>query len=136
MVDPKVRLNFLVPGARMLSSQVCEENPKENYEVSKLTVRDVKGSGKNQREVFKTITVRTRKNELVTRSINICEDAYNYMIHTPTDNKLSRPVKFNNAGEPIKRVWDNLSKKERLKKHFDLMAHDFGAKSYTFEILD
>lgn len=135
MVEPKVSLNLLVPGAGMLSSQVCEENPQENYDEHKLLLTYTKGKGKFQKTVKKVLNIRTRKQKLVSQNINICEEAYYHMLHTPTSAKLSKPTKYNKYGEVIERVWDTLSIDERLKYHFDLIAHDLGAVSYSYEIL-
>ena len=38
MVEPKVSLNLLVPGAGILSSQECEKNPKKNYDEHKVLI--------------------------------------------------------------------------------------------------
>jgi hypothetical protein len=119
MVEPKISLTLLVPGAGMLSSQVCEQNPKESYDEHKLLLTDYKG----KKLIKEVVTFKTRKQKLVSQNINICEEAYNYMLETPTDAKLAR-------------VWSNLSKNERLRHHFDLIASDFRAKSYSYEILD
>lgn len=32
-------------------------------------------------------------------------------------------------------VWDTMTVHERLKAHFDQIAHDLGAVSYSYEIL-
>ena len=72
---------------------------------------------------------------MASQSINICEDAYNHMLATPTSPKLAKPTKVNSVGDVIERVWDTLPKHERLKNHFDQIAHDLGAVSYSYEIL-
>lgn len=136
MVEPKVSLSLLVPGAGMLSSQECEKNPKESYDEHKVLINYTKGKGKNQKVAKKLLVIQTRKQKLVTQNINICEEAYNHMLSTPTSTKLSKPTKRNRAGDVIERVWDTLSVHERLKHHFDLIAYDFRALSYSYEILE
>lgn len=135
MVEPKVSLSLLIPGASMLSSQECDKNPKESYNESKILLKHTKGKGKNQREVKKLLVIQTRKQKLVTQNINICEEAYKYMLSSPTSDKFSKPTKKNKNGDVIERVWDTMSVHERLKKHFDLIAHDLHAVSYSYEIL-
>lgn len=135
MAEPKISLSLLVPGANMLSSQECEKNSKDNYEEFKVTVSTVKGIGKNSREVKKVYTVHTRKSRLITHHINMTNEAYEWMLDTPTNSKLAKPLKLNNAGDVIKRVWDTLSIHQRLKAHFDLIAHDLKAVTYSYEIL-
>lgn len=136
MTELKVSLSFFVPGANMLSSQECDKNPKKNYNEDKMLIRFTKGKGKYQKEREKYMIIRTRKQKLAIQKLNICEEAYKYMLSTPTSVKLSRPTKRNKDGDVIERVWDTMSVHERLKKHFDLLAHDFHAVSYSYEILD
>lgn len=136
MTELKVSLSFFVPGANMLSSQECDKNPKKNYNEDKMLIRFTKGKGKHQKEREKPLIIRTRKQKLAIQKLNICEEAYKYMLSTPTSVKLSRPTKRNKDGDVIERVWDTMSVHERLKKHFDLLAHDFHAVSYSYEILD
>lgn len=133
MVEAKVSLSLLVPGASLLTPEFCDKNPKKNYDEHKALIY-VKGKGKDQKEVKKLVTIQTRKQKLVTQNINICEEAYNYMLATPTSTKLARIIKATKSGTV--RVWDTLSKDERLKKHFDLIAYDLRAVSYSYEILD
>lgn len=101
-----------------------------------MLIRLTKGKGKHQKEREKYMIIRTRKQKLAIQKLNICEEAYKYMLSTPTSVKLSRPTKRNKDGDVIERVWDTMSVHERLKKHFDLLAHDFHAVSYSYEILD
>lgn len=136
MVELKISLSLLIPGAGMLSSQECDKNPKENYDENNMLIRVTKGKGKYQKEGKKLLVIRTRKQKLAIQKLNICEETYKYMLSTPTSVKLSRPTKRNKDGDVIERVWDTMSVHERLKKHFDLIAHDFHAVSYSYEILD
>ena len=136
MIEPKISLSLLVPGAGMLSSQECEKKPpQESYNEQKMLIKYTKGKGKFQKEVKKLLVVKTRKQRMVSQNINICEEAYRSMLDTPTSTKLAKPVKFNRHGDVVKRVWDGLSEDERLKHHFDLIAHDLGAISYSWEVL-
>lgn len=136
MLELKVRLSLFVPGANMLSSQECEENPKENYDEHKIIISYTKGKGKHKKEVKKPLIIHTRKPKLITQSINICEEAYHYMLATPTSQKFTKPIKTNKKGDVIKRVWDTMSIHDRLKHHFDIIAYDLGAVSYSYEILN
>ena len=47
-------------------------------------------------------------------------------------------AKFTKASTKKKkvRIWDTMSIDQRLKGHFDLIASDFHAESYTYKILD
>lgn len=135
-MEVKIALSLLVPGAGLLTPEFCDKNPKKNYNEDKMLIRLTKGKGKHQKEGKKLLVIRTRKQKLAIQKLNICEEAYKYMLSTPTSVKLSRPTKRNKDGDVIERVWDTMSVHERLKKHFDLLAHDFHAVSYSYEILD
>ena len=135
MVEQKISLSLLIPGASMLSSQECDKNPKESYNEHKMFISFTKGKGKYQKGANKLLVFHTRKQKLVTQNINICEEAYHYMLSTPTSQKLAKPIKINKSGNVVKRVWDTLSVHERLKKHFDQIASDLRAVSYSYEIL-
>lgn len=122
-------------GKQMLSSQECDKNPKESYDEHKVLINYTKGKGKHQKGAKKLLVINTRKQKLVIQNINICEEAYYYMLATPTSQKLAKPIKTNKNGDVVERVWDTLSVHERLKHHFDLIAYDLRAVSYSYEIL-
>lgn len=134
-MEVKVSLSLLVQGAGLLTPEFCDKNPKESYDEHKMLISYTKGKGKNQKKVKKLLVINTRKQRLVTHNINICEEAYHHMLSTPTNPKLAKATKTNRNGDVIERVWDTLSVHERLKHHFDLMAHDLRAVSYSYEIL-
>lgn len=134
-MEVKIILSLSVQGAGLLTPEFCEKNPKESYNKNKLSINYTKGKGKNQKKIKKTLTFQTRKQRLITQNINICEEAYKYMLTTPTSAKFSKPAKRNRNGDIVKRVWDIMSIDERLKHHFDLIAHDLHAISYSYEIL-
>lgn len=85
-----------------------------------------KSKGKKEK-----ITISTRKQRLISQHINICKEAFNEMLRLPTSAKLARII-----DKKGRREWDKLTLHERLKKHFDLIAEDLGAVSYTYDILD
>lgn len=122
MIEPKISLSLLVQGADMLSSQWCEKNPKEGYDLNKVVIETTKGKGKKAKKIKEVLNVFTRKSTLVTQNISISEEAYNSMITTSP------------FGIPTK-VWKKMNINEKLKAHFDLIAHDLHAVSYTYEIL-
>ena len=126
MSEIKVRLSMTVPGAGMLSSQECEKNPKESYDVTKLFVRN--GRGKNSTEL---ITVATRKNKTAKQSISITKEAYNYMVSNEFEsNSPSLLRKY------PKHVWLKMTPKQRLEAHLSIIAESFNAVGFTYEVLD
>lgn len=123
MIEPKVSLTMLVPGATMFSLQECSTNSKECYDTHKIMLEWVEEEGKKKKLKRDLITFKTRKSRLVSRHINISKEAYDYMLNTSTIPKMQKK-------------WTKLAIKERLKHHFDQIASDFNAVSYSFEILD
>ena len=126
MSEIKVRLSMTVPGAQMLSSQECEKNPKENYDVTKLRVRN--GRGKNSTEL---ITVATRKNKTAKQSISITKEAYDYMVSNEFKSTSSSLLR-----KYPKHVWLKMTPKQRLEAHLSIIAESFNAIGFTYEILD
>lgn len=124
MNDNKLSLTFVLPGSTIVSSQVCEENPKEN--ISKKS----KSKGKKPKVTY----VQVRKTKNASQHINISKEAYLYMLNTPTNAKLARVVKV--IRNKAMRAWDLLPENTRLKHHFDLMAHDLHAVSYSYELIE
>ena len=115
-----------VPGAGMLSSQECEKNPKESYDVTKLLVRN--GRGKNSTEL---ITVATRKSKTAKQSISITKEAYDYMVSNEfKSNCSSLLLKY------PKHVWLKMTPTQRLEVHLSIIAESFNAIGFTYEVLD
>ena len=126
MSEIKVRLSMTVPGAQMLSSQECEENPKESYDVTKLRVRN--GRGKNSTEL---ITVATRKNKTAKQSISITKEAYDYMVSDELSSEICSLLR-----KDPKHVWWKMTPKQRLEAHLSIIAESFNAIGFTYEVLD
>lgn len=119
MIDNKLSLTFILPGRVPVSSQVCEENPTES----------VKNSKKSKKNKKKVVVEDLRPTKPASQHINMSTVAYHYMLNTPTSSKY-------NKKKGSKRVWDLMSEKERLNLHFDLLASDLHAISYSYEILE
>lgn len=134
MIDNKLSLTFVIPGSTLVSSQECEKNPKKNSITHKIVLTYTKGKGKYKRVINKVLHIKTRKSRTATQHINMSTEAYFHMLNTPTNPKLTKLVR-NKNGE-IKRAWDLLSDHEKLVQHLDLIAHDLGAISYEYEILN
>lgn len=147
MVDVKVRLSLSVPGAQLLSSQECEENPKDCYNTVVVSIEHTTKKGKKKRE---NIVIKTRKQRLAKQSINISREGYDYMVDpkSPPTQKLAKKVVISRVvgkrpdGKPIKvteesTVWAaSYSAKQRLEFHLNKVAEHLGAISYTYEILE
>ena len=134
-MEAKVVLSLLVPGAKRLTQEFCEKNPKDSYNEETVNVEYYTGKGNYKKRHRETITIKTRKNQLITHAINMGKEAYTYMIATPTNVELAKIIKGSSKKKKT-RVWDTLSIDQRLRNHFDLIANDLHAESYSYEILD
>lgn len=146
MTEVKVRLSMSVPGAQMLSSQECDKNPKDNYNVKTVIAEFVTKKGKLYKE---NIIVRTRKCRLIKQCLNISKEAYNYMTaadQPPTKHLAKKVYLTKTIGKEkngkLKKVtiestvWAQMSPMKRLNWHMALTAESFGAVDYKFEVLD
>ena len=120
MVDNKVTLTILLPGSQMYSNKECEEN-KELLSNNSLELSYLKNSGKFVRE---TIHFSTRKSRPAKQVINLCNEAYEYMIS-------KEAPWFVKPG-----LWVQLSKKARLEKHLENITQSLGGVNYTYNVLE
>lgn len=127
MNENKISLTFVLPGRTFVSSQVCEKNPKES-----IGNKKIKGKGKKFKVTPVYVQVKKTKNAF--QHLNISKESYLYMLNTPTNAKLARVVKV--IKNKAMRAWDLLPEDTRLKHHFDLIAHDLNAISYSYEIIE
>lgn len=110
---------MVVPGATLFTQEVCESNPKLMKE-HKMRVSYESGKGQKKSE---TIVYKTRKSKDAVRKIKMSREAYEYMLDTPVDPKMTSR-------------WKSTRNSDRLRYHFEQIAKDFGARSYDYEILD
>ena len=126
MSEIKVRLSMEVPGTTMLSSQDCEKmSKKDAYDYSTLTISYKEKKGKKSVIKKETLHINTRKSKPAKQCISISKEAYDYM----TDAKEIPSSK-------LVRTWANMSKAKRLEYHLNLIAENFGATSFSYEVLD
>lgn len=126
MSEIKARLSMEVPGATMLSSQDCEKmSKKDAYNQFTLTVEQKVQNGKKVVTEKKLLHINTRKSRPARQSISISKEAYNYM----TDAKEIPSPR-------LAKTWSSMTASQRLKYHLSLIAENFGATSFSYEILD
>lgn len=124
-MEAKISLSLQVPGAQRLTQEVCESNPKTSYDTAKLSLEYTEGKGKSLKVKREILVVKTPKQRMITQHINLSKEAYDYMMTTaPVDDKK------------LIRAWKSMSIREKLKEHFDRIAYDLKARSYSYEILD
>ena len=126
MSEIKVRLSMEVPGATMLSSQDCEKmSKKEAYDHTTLVVKQQVKKGKKRVTEKETLHINTRKSKSARRCISISKEAYSYMTNAK-EIPSARLLK----------TWGNMTAAQRLEYHFNLIAENFGATSFSYEVLD
>lgn len=126
MTEIKVRLSMEVPGATMLSSQDCEKmSKKEAYDHTTLVVKQQVRKGKKLVTEKETLHINTRKSKPAGRCISINKEAYSYM----TNAKEIPSAK-------LLKTWGNMTATKRLEYHLSLIAENFGATSFSYEVLD
>lgn len=141
MSEIKVRLSLLVPGATMLSSQECEEKPKESY--TQETIKLVYWTKKGKKKV-EDITINLRKNRPAKQVICISKEAYDFMVNSseiPNPKyakkiKVARKTKGKGVKTEIMTVWANFTDKQRLEYHLADIAEAMNANGFSYEILE
>lgn len=114
-----------VPGATMLSTQDCVKmSKKEAYNHTTMVVEHQVKKGKKLVTERETLNIATRKTKPARQSISISKEAYNYMISN--DAPSAKMLK----------VWTSLTLKQRLDHHLGIIAENFGATSFSYEVLD
>ncbi len=108
MMETKLSVTFVLPG-RTMETQVAPANSKT------IKIKTKKG--------YKTKKVLPERTFIPAKQvINMSEIAYKAMVENCASNKFNK-------------VWNTMSKNERIKQHLNFLAHDLGAISFTFEIL-
>lgn len=127
MSEIKVRLSMEVPGATMLSSQDCEKkmSKKEAYDHTILVVEQQVRKGKKLVTEKETLHINTRKSKPARQCISISKEAYSSM----TDAKEIPSAR-------LLKTWGNMTAAQRLEYHLNLIAENFGATSFSYEVLD
>lgn len=120
-MDVKVVLTLVIPGATMVTEEVAKAAPMENTDTILVAVQGKDEKGNLQKK--ETLVVKTRKTKDVVQKIKMSSEAYEAMLETPVDPKLSAR-------------WKSTRNNDRLRYHFEQIAKDFNAKSYYFEVLN
>lgn len=117
MSEIKVNLSIVLKGSTMLSEQ--EAKAQNAYDTFNMMVSGAKGENKE------TITVSTRKIKPAKQSINLSEEAYEYMIDV---QEVPFFIK--------EKHWKALNEKQRLEMHLDRICQQLNGVSYTYNVLE
>ncbi|WCF57051.1 hypothetical protein PhiCrAssBcn10_7 [Bacteroides phage PhiCrAssBcn10] len=124
MNEIKVSLSIVLQGSTMYSQEQAkaleEEKVGTGYDTFSMRVEGLKDGKKNT----ETITVKTRKCKPAGQSLNLSMDAYEYMIGKEAPHFVKA------------RVWERLTKKQRLEAHLKRIVEELGGVSFTYAVLD
>ncbi|WCF56936.1 hypothetical protein PhiCrAssBcn5_97 [Bacteroides phage PhiCrAssBcn5] len=124
MNEIKVSLSIVLQGSTMYSQEQAkaleEEKVGTGYDTFSMRVEGLKDGKKNT----ETITVKTRKCKPAGQSLNLSMDAYEYMIGKEAPHFVKA------------RVWERLTKKQRLEAHLKRIVEGLGGVSFTYAVLD
>lgn len=126
MVSIKLSVTIELPGSTMMTSQVCDENPTENYRRHRILL-NVKHFDKKTKKSFyriEPLEFKTRKCIPAKQSINMSNEAYEYMTSAACPEWYPFGI-----GK-----WKRLSPIERLEQHLDRICKSFKGISYTYVI--
>lgn len=121
MSEIKLNLSLKLRGGSLLSEQECSRNSRKRSKQDCYDFFDVRFGKKNKER----IKVAIRKPKTIRQNIKISKEAYDYMTSLsscPADVKIH--------------LWKKYSIAQRLNNHLSQIAHDLGALSYTYELLE
>nr|DAH00684.1 MAG TPA: hypothetical protein [Crassvirales sp.] len=123
MSDVKVSLTVALQGRTMLSQETADAleklSPASGYDKTSI---EVSGPDHKDREV---IVIKTRKSIPATQTINLSEEAYNYMTSSESCPFFLK-----------QRHWNALKTKERLAIHIERIAQQLGGVVLSCQVLE
>lgn len=122
-------------------------------DLTKYDRHDVAIKSPTEKGKTETLTYYTRKSREVKQSINMCQEAYDYMIsnemprgyrapknfkpYMPTRPRLDRKTKKWVDGVPLEvQAWRAASKKQRLEWHLNAIAASLGGRVDSYTVFD
>lgn len=139
--DIKISFTIILPGSTMYSNSECYRTVKKSiskqtkggkyYKVNKEVIEEdptkfdkttVKRfiKGKTAPEI---ITVLTRKSKPATQTINLRQEAYDYMVSNERPNWANKE-------------WSNLNKMKRLEQHLQRIAEHFNGDLLSYTVFE
>lgn len=124
-MESKVNLSITLPGAVLMTSQECEENPK-NYEKQVIRVETIKQDKKKKKPIkfVEYLDIYVRKCRTASQSINMTKQAYDYM--------TSKECPY--FAKP--KDWVRMSKIKRLEAHLEETCKALGGINYTYQVFE
>ena len=127
MYEIKVNLTIELPGRTMLSKQECLKQLKNNEIVEDFDKMEEFSLRIYDPETNKNLIIkpRIRKCKPAIQSLNICKEAYEYMI---SEGSTPSSIKVN--------IWLLMSQQSRLEYHLREISESLGGISFTYQIIE
>ena len=127
MYEIKVNLIVELPGRTMLSKQECLKQLKndeivEDFDKMEEFSLRIYDPETNKHLIIKS---RIRKCKPAIQSLNICKEAYEYMI---SKNSTPSSIRENN--------WLRMSQESRLEHHLKEISESLGGISFTYQVIE
>lgn len=146
MTETKVSLTVLVPGTIPFSKQLCFENSEiEDIKTGEKRIVETPIEGMTDEHHFslefkdrktgkpykKWYTYHTRKCQPAKQVMNLCTEAYEYMI-----SEKEVPSWFRTPGKSPVTEWKALTPEARLKLHLDRIAGTLNGVVGDYQVMD
>lgn len=127
MYEIKVNLTVELPGRTMLSKQECLKQLKNDEIVEDFDKMEEFSLRIYDPETNKRLTIkpRIRKCKPAIQSLNICKEAYEYMI---SKNSTPSSIREN--------TWLLMSQQSRLEYHLKEISESLGGTSFTYQVIE
>lgn len=138
MIENKVRLTIVVPGATTFSKQLCFKNSKNGEEVpvenmtETFTVKSTEFDKESKKHITKFTSLHICKRKPTHQILNMSREAYNYMTDSKDCPSWFKPqdVRF-----PAK-VWHQMSNDQRLLLHLERIAESLGGTLESYFVAE
>ena len=130
MLEIKVSATFLLPGSTLVAEKPISKKGKNKEQLEQLK-QEYYNTHKQETVAFycnrqrHIIEIWVRKGKPATQKLNLCKEAYDYMISSE-----------GYVGIASKHDWSRTSKKMRVKLHLMHIAESLGGSLLDFAILE
>lgn len=134
MSNIKLSLSIVLLGSTMYSQEEAkaleQEKSGKGYNSFSLTI----DSMEKKKMVKETLHVKVRNSRPASQSINISQEAYDYMISKEAP-EFAIPL-AKKAKRPVDRFWRSLPDTAKLNLHLNEICKSLGGTSYTYQVFE
>lgn len=132
MSTVKLSLSIVLQGRTMYSQEEAKALEKSNgsgYDLHKVIVTDKKN------KVTEVLNIRTRRSRPATQSINLSQEAYDYMTSNEVPSFAPR-ICTSKGAKAVENWWKRQPAKDKLILHLNEICSSLGGVSYTYQVFD